>query len=264
MRTFFLVFSSVLIGCGPGLNNSQVADGVLEGDANLRMDEVSRITLDAGESHVYALNVQASMDFQALDRVHFTLSGGTGDADLYLKYGTFPEPWSDENHCNSNDEGNDESCWIDPPRAGTWYIMVQAYSDVVEVSLESSAPGLFRVDNFEPEVQPTPPEVPGYEPTLPYEPTETVLFDEVISGPEGVRIGYPVSIGAGETLTVSMGAGQGDPDLYVYAADSEAIVCQSLSSGTEETCTAEGPADLDVMVLGYLEFSEVEILGVVN
>lgn len=58
-------------------------------------------------------------------RIIFTLAGGTGDADLYVKQGEPPgvrsydyRPYVDGNH---------EEVLIDQPRAGRWYVMIHGY-----------------------------------------------------------------------------------------------------------------------------------------
>jgi len=56
-----------------------------------------------------------------------TLSGGTGDADLYVRYGAVP---TDADYdCRPYLIGNEEVCTIPSPTAGTWYIRVAAYTD---------------------------------------------------------------------------------------------------------------------------------------
>ncbi|QDE30635.1 MULTISPECIES: S8 family serine peptidase [Shewanella] len=56
----------------------------------------------------------------------FTMSGGTGDADLYVQYGA--SPTSSSYDCRPWKSGNAESCPIATPQSGTYYVMVQGYS----------------------------------------------------------------------------------------------------------------------------------------
>jgi hypothetical protein len=55
-----------------------------------------------------------------------TTSGGTGDADLYTKFGTRPTTTSYT--CRPYKTGNAESCSHPSTSAGDYYIMVRGYS----------------------------------------------------------------------------------------------------------------------------------------
>jgi PKD repeat protein len=71
----------------------------------------------------------------------FTLSGGTGDADLYVKFGSAPTTSSYD--CRPYVSGNSETCTMSPVQAGTYYVMVNAYAAYSGVTLKGSytAPG---------------------------------------------------------------------------------------------------------------------------
>ncbi len=45
-------------------------------------------------------------------------SGGTGDADLYVKFGSVPT--SSSYDCRPYKSGNAETCTLNSPKAGTW------------------------------------------------------------------------------------------------------------------------------------------------
>lgn len=66
----------------------------------------------------------------------FTIAGGTGDADLYVKRGSAPTTSSYD--CRPYVTGNSETCNISPSTAGTYYIMVRAYSSYTGVTLTGS------------------------------------------------------------------------------------------------------------------------------
>ncbi|TDR36335.1 trypsin-like peptidase [Tahibacter aquaticus] len=66
----------------------------------------------------------------------FQASGGTGDADLYVKYGAAPTTSSYD--CRPYLGGNAETCTIAAPQAGTWYIKLRGYSAFSGVSLKGS------------------------------------------------------------------------------------------------------------------------------
>ena len=63
----------------------------------------------------------------------FTMSGGTGDADLYVQYGA--SPTTNSYDCRPWKTGNTESCPITSPQSGTYYVMIQGYSAFTGVSL---------------------------------------------------------------------------------------------------------------------------------
>ncbi|MEP6940124.1 MAG: pre-peptidase C-terminal domain-containing protein [Rudaea sp.] len=71
----------------------------------------------------------------------FAISGGTGDADLYVKFGSAPTTSSYD--CRPYVSGNSETCTIATIQAGTYYVMLNAYASFTGVTLTGSytAPG---------------------------------------------------------------------------------------------------------------------------
>ena len=63
-------------------------------------------------------------------------SGGSGDADLYVKFGSQPETNSYD--CRPYQNGNNEVCTFDAPASGTWHIGIRAYSSYSGVTLSYS------------------------------------------------------------------------------------------------------------------------------
>lgn len=63
----------------------------------------------------------------------FNMSGGTGDADLYVQYGASPSTTSYD--CRPWKTGNSESCPITTVQSGTYYVMVKGYSAFSGISL---------------------------------------------------------------------------------------------------------------------------------
>lgn len=93
----------------------------------------------------------------ARDSLVITTSGGWGDADLYVRYGTLPVveiqgAWDYRPFLI----GNDESVIVDPYtvpvplQAGMWYIVLYGYDDYSGVTLEA---------DYTPDVTPVP--LPG-------------------------------------------------------------------------------------------------------
>jgi serine protease len=67
----------------------------------------------------------------------FQLSGGTGDADIYVRYGA--PPTTSTYDYRPYLVGNNETVNVPNPQAGTWYVMVRAYSSYSGASLKATA-----------------------------------------------------------------------------------------------------------------------------
>jgi vibriolysin len=63
----------------------------------------------------------------------FTLAGGTGDADLYVRFGNAPTLTSYD--CRPYKSGNAEVCTFAAPQHGTWYVMLNGFSAYTGTSL---------------------------------------------------------------------------------------------------------------------------------
>ncbi len=63
-----------------------------------------------------------------------TISGGTGDADLYVRQGQ--EPSRSEFECRPYEDGNEETCVIERPQGGEWFMSLRGYSSFSGVTLE--------------------------------------------------------------------------------------------------------------------------------
>ena len=68
--------------------------------------------------------------------LNFVMSGGTGDADLYVRFGAAPT--TSNYDCRSWASGNNETCNITTAQAGTYYVMINAYSTFSGASLTGS------------------------------------------------------------------------------------------------------------------------------
>ncbi len=66
----------------------------------------------------------------------FTTSGGSGDADLYVKYGSAPTTTSYD--CRSTGSSNAETCNLTAAIPGTWHVLVKGYSAFSGMSLTGS------------------------------------------------------------------------------------------------------------------------------
>jgi vibriolysin len=89
---------------------------------------VTGLSSSTGQSLYYSLDVPAGAS-----NLTFTMSGGTGDADMYMKFGEIPTDvvWD----CRPYKSGNAEVCTVAAPAAGTYYVRLKAYAAFTGVSL---------------------------------------------------------------------------------------------------------------------------------
>ncbi len=92
---------------------------------------VSSISGSTGTWKYYKIAVPASQT-----SLKITMSGGTGDADLYVKLGA--QPTSSSYDYRPYLSGNAESVSVTNPAAGDWYIGIYAYSTYSGVSLNAT------------------------------------------------------------------------------------------------------------------------------
>ena len=63
----------------------------------------------------------------------FVISGGTGDADLYVRFGSAPTQLRYD--CRPFTSGNNETCSFPAPRTGTYYVRLRAFATFSGVTL---------------------------------------------------------------------------------------------------------------------------------
>ncbi len=89
------------------------------------------IAASTGASVNYTLVVPAGAT-----GLKFVTSGGTGDSDMYVKFGSAPTDTVYD--CRPYASGNAETCTIATAQAGTYYVRLKAYSTFSGVSLTGS------------------------------------------------------------------------------------------------------------------------------
>jgi serine protease len=89
---------------------------------------VTGLSASTGNSLNYTMDVPAGAS-----NLTFQISGGTGDADLYVRAGSAPTDTVYD--CRPYLSGNNETCTIAAPTAGTYHVRVKAYSTFSGVSL---------------------------------------------------------------------------------------------------------------------------------
>ncbi len=155
-----------------------------------------------------------------VETVTFNMSGGSGDADLYVKFGSAPTTSSYD--CRPYAGGNTEECDFPAGQAGDYYVMVRGYSAYSGTSL---------VGNHTTGGGTTPPSDSG-----------TVTDISVATGEMKL---WTVDVPAGAaTFTASTNGGTGDSDLYLRkgaAPTTSTYDCRPYSAGNNETCPVTNP-----------------------
>jgi hypothetical protein len=122
---------------GAGILNAKAALDAVSGGGGGGSNALSNgvtvtgLAASSGTSLNYTMQVPSGAT-----NLSFVITGGTGDADLYVKYGSAPTDSSYD--CRPYKSGNQESCSFASPQAGTWYVRVKAYTSYSGVSLTGS------------------------------------------------------------------------------------------------------------------------------
>ena len=130
------VFPLACSGCGTGIADANAALTAIGGTppppppaGNVLQNNVSRVISGAtGTDNRFTMVVPAGRT-----SLSFSISGGTGDADLYVRFGTAPTTTTYD--CRPYRTGNTETCTITNIRAGTYHVNVRAYSAYSNVTL---------------------------------------------------------------------------------------------------------------------------------
>lgn len=174
------------------------------------------LTASTGSALTFTMDVPAG----ATD-ISFDISGGTGDADLYLKFGSAPTDSSFD--CRPYASGNNESC-TGTQTDGTYHGKINAYSGYSGLNLVGS----YTEDG-------------GGTGGLP-------IVNETISNLSVAKRGWSrhsQDLQAGYSqLQVTLTGGSGNADLYVrFGAQSSKrnFDCLSDNANNAETCTINNP-----------------------
>ena len=134
LRNSARVFPMACSGCGTGIVDADAALNAIGGSTpppagNVLQNNVARVIAAAtGADNRFTMEVPAGRT-----SLSFSISGGTGDADLYVRFGTAPTTTTYD--CRPYRNGNTETCTITNIRAGTYHVNVRAYSAYSNVTL---------------------------------------------------------------------------------------------------------------------------------
>lgn len=138
LRTSARVFPMACAGCGTGIADANAAITAINATTpppppppagNVLQNNVARVIAAAqGTDNRFTMVVPAGRT-----SLSFSISGGTGDADLYVRFGTAPTQTAYD--CRPYTSGNTETCTITNIRAGTYHVNVRGYRAYSNVTL---------------------------------------------------------------------------------------------------------------------------------
>jgi hypothetical protein len=118
------------------INRYYGGNGLVSG-LQIYLSPLNTLTLDnslnnlsgaIGSQTFYKITIPAG-----LTSLQISISGGTGDCDLYVKFGSPPTLYSWDYYPGL--DGNNEDVNISNPTAGDWYIMLNGYNNYSGVTL---------------------------------------------------------------------------------------------------------------------------------
>ncbi|WP_448564653.1 PPC domain-containing protein [Thalassotalea ganghwensis] len=173
-----------------------------------------------------------------------TTQGGSGDGDLYLRFNQ--EPTLNDWDCRPYADGNDESCRVDTPSPGNYFVSIRGYRSFSNVQLSVS---------YDEENEPRSNELENGQ-------TVDSLGDQrgnwqyfTFDVPENAL-----------SANVIMEGGSGDADLYVRFAnqpDKNNWDCRPYRNGNSEQCNFESPSagTYHIGLNGYLDYDNVSLVA---
>jgi len=174
----------------------------------------------------------------------FNTSGGTGDADLYVKFNA--KPTTNLYDCNSTSSSSTEQCSISSIQTGTYHVMVQAWNEISNVNL---------VANYQTDTTPPESELQNGVPVT------------NLSGNRGQDLEYTMVVPAGATnIRFEIKGGSGDADLFVKYGEKPTdrdYDCRPYLNGNNETCPnlTDTSGTYFIRINGYRAFSGVTLVG---
>jgi len=197
----------------------------------------TNLNASSGQELSFTIDVPAN----ATD-LTFDMSGGTGDADLYVKFGSAPTSTSYD--CRPYKSGNNESCPITTAQTGTYHVKLVAYSSFSGVSLTASY-----TDN-------------SGGSTGGATGGSASVSDISISRRDWKY--YTIEVPAGmSTLDFNISGGSGDADLYIKRGaqpTKSSYDCRPYKSGNTESCSFTSPV-ADTWHIGIYGYSAVSGLS---
>jgi len=190
-----------------------------------------------GSEIFYAIVVPSGQD-----DLEISISGGTGDCDLYVRRNSQPTTTSYD--YRPYKVGNNETVTVESPAAGTWYIMLRgytAYSGLTLVADYSASMSIIPLSNGAPVT--------------------------ALAGATGSELYFSIEIPASQSkLQISISGGTGDCDLYVKRGalpTTSDYDYRPFLVGNEETVTVNTPTSGTwyIMLRGYSAYTGLTLLA---
>lgn len=168
----------------------------------------------------------------------FVMSGGSGDADLYVKRGSGPTKTNYD--CRSWNQGNSEECKISSPQSGKYYVLLDNYTNFNGVTLTASF-------------------------TEGGSTNPTTGSESNLSGSAGTWKYFTVTLPTSASkFTVTTSGGSGDADLYIRHSSQPATNrydCRSWNDGNSESCVQQSPnsGEWHIGIRAYRTYSGVNL-----
>ncbi|CAH9051733.1 hypothetical protein PSECIP111854_00820 [Pseudoalteromonas sp. CIP111854] len=160
----------------------------------------------------YVLDVPADAT-----NLSFTTSGGSGDADMYVKFAALATTANYD--CRPYEDGNNELCPFNTPQTGKYYVMLRAYNTYSALTLRAS----FNIGT-----------TPGNQQQW-----------QNLSADKGNWLYYTFDVPySANSLMINTSQGIGDADLYVRFAQKPTrsdYDCRPYKEGNNEQCNIARP-----------------------
>ena len=190
---------------------------------------VTQLSAGTGAERVFTVNIPEGSKGLSL-----YMSGGAGNADLYVKSGSAPTTSTYD--CASLSSTNYGSCYFATPAAGTYYVMVRGASSYSGLTLQATWNQL----------------------------SKGVAVSNLYAG-WGVEKYYTFYVPMDATsASFNISGGTGDADIYVRYGGPATVSqydCRPFSGSSTETCSFSYPAEgtYYVMVRGFSAYSGVSL-----
>ncbi|WP_305080374.1 MULTISPECIES: S8 family peptidase [Microbulbifer] len=218
-------FPSSCSQCGSGIVDAAAAVAAVSGGGGPDPDPGTGVlengvaetglSGNSGDELFFTLEVPAGAS-----NLQFEISGGSGDADLYVRFGSAPTTSTYD--CRPYLNGNNETCSISNAQAGTYHVMLRGYTSFSGVDLVGS-----------------------FDESGGGSGGPTGWTESNLSGATGSWQHFTLQVNAGMTsLDVNMSGGSGDADLYVRFGSqptTSSYDCRPYRWGNSETCSISNP-----------------------
>jgi leucyl aminopeptidase len=177
--------------------------------------------------------------------LNFITNGGSGDADLYIRFGAAPT--LSVYDCKSTSSSSNETCDVTSIETGTYHVMVHAWNQISNVSLTANYDST----------------------TIPPDDTNFLQNSVPKTNLTGARyenLEYIMVVPAGASnVKFTINGGSGDADLFVKLGSkptSSNYDCRPYIGGNNESCNLNnGGGTYYLMINGYAAFSGLSLTG---